>query len=100
MSEVQKLVRDVRPGSGGVARRMRVPDEVGEELKVSFSREKLAEANLSVIDSAAHACICRVLSRRGLGQYVYAFVWPVITVEVRTGTPDERKFVFDIRELG
>jgi len=73
---------------------MDVPDEVESELRASFSREDLGNANLSTLDSAAHVCIRRVLSRRGLGAYVYAFVWPVVTVEVR-----DRKFVFDVREL-
>lgn len=78
---------------------MKVPDEVEGELKRSFAGEKLGEANLSVIDSMAHTCVRRVLSRRGLGSYAYAFVWPIITVEVQNATPDSRKFVFDIREL-
>ncbi len=79
---------------------MRVPDEVEEELRAAFSAKKLGEANLSLVDSEAHACVRRVLSRRGLGSYTYNFVWPVLTVEVQNGTPDARKFVFDIRELG
>jgi len=78
---------------------MVVPDEVGAQIKKAFAKEDLGSANLSVIDSMAHTCIRRVLSRRGIGAYAYAFVWPVITVEVQNGTPDARKFVFDIREL-
>ncbi len=78
---------------------MRVPDEVGSELREAFSREDFASANLSTIDSAAHTHIRRVLSRRGLGAYSYTFVWPVITVAVQEGTPDARRFVFDVREL-
>lgn len=78
---------------------MKVPDDLETELKASFSRADLGSANLSVIDPMAHTCIRRVLSRRGIGAYAYAFVWPVVTVEVQNGTPDARKFVFDIRKL-
>ncbi len=78
---------------------MTVPDEVETALREAFSKEDLGNANLSTVDPAAHACIRRVLSRRGLGAYSYAFVWPVVTVEVRPETPEARKFVFDIREL-
>lgn len=77
----------------------RVADEVESELKASFIKEDLGGSNLSVIDSQAHACIRRVLGRRGLGGYRYAFVWPVVTVTVLPDTPDERKFVFDVQEL-
>lgn len=79
---------------------MVISDEVEAALKEAFAKEDLGSANLSVIDSMAHTCIRRVLSRRGIGAYAYTFVWPVLTVEVQNGTPDARKFVFDIRELG
>ncbi len=78
---------------------MKVPDDVETELRASFSRAGLGSANLSTIDPAAHACVRRILSRRGLGAYSYAFVWPIVTVEVLPGTPDARKFIFDVREL-
>jgi hypothetical protein len=78
---------------------MNVPDEVETELKSAFSRADLGSSNLSTVDLAAHACIRRVLSRRGLGAYSYAFVWPVVTVDVLPGTPGARRFVFDVREL-
>lgn len=77
----------------------RVTDEVWDELKSSFIKENLGGSNLSVIDSQAHACIRRVLGRRGLGGYRYAFVWPVITVTVLPDTLDQRKFVFDVQDL-
>jgi hypothetical protein len=78
---------------------VRVPDEVEGELRAAFAREGLDSHNLSLVDSTAHRCVRRVLSRRGLGSYAYNFVWPVLTVEVQNGTPDARKFVFDVREL-
>jgi hypothetical protein len=78
---------------------MRVPDEVEAALKESFRRSDLGNANLSTVDSEANACVMRVLARRGLGPYKYAFVWPVLTVEVVPDTPDARRFVYDIREL-
>lgn len=56
-------------------------------------------ANLSTIDSEANACVMRVLARRGLGPYRYAFVWPIVSVEVMPGTEDARKFVYDVRDL-
>lgn len=78
---------------------MKVPDEVEAELLASFKKADIGSANLSTIDPEANACVMRVLARRGLGPYRYALVWPVLTVEVVPGTPDARKFVFDIREL-
>lgn len=78
---------------------MDVPDEVGVALKDEFRKADIGGANLSTVDSAAHACIRRVLGRRGLGGYRYAFVWPVVTVDVLPDTPSARKFVFDVREL-
>lgn len=78
---------------------MKVPDEVEGELEASFKRSDVGSANLSTIDSEANACVMRVLARRGLGPYRYAFVWPVLTVEVFPGTEDARKFVFDVRNL-
>ena len=78
---------------------MDVPEDVEEALRGEFSKADLGGANLSIVDSTAHACIRRVLGRRGLGGYKYAYVWPVVTVDVLPDTPDARKFVFDVREL-
>lgn len=77
----------------------RVPDEVEEALREEFKKADIGGANLSTVDPAAHACIRRVLGRRGLGGYEYKFVWPVVTVEVLPNTPSARKFVFDVQEL-
>ena len=78
---------------------MRVPDEVEQALEESFKKSDIGSANLSTVDSEANACVMRVLARRGLGPYKYAFVWPVLTVEVLPDTADARKFVFDVRNL-
>ncbi len=78
---------------------MKVPDEVEGALREQFRRSDIGGANLSTVDSEANACVMRVLARRGLGPYKYAFVWPVLTVEVLPDTADARKFVFDVREL-
>lgn len=78
---------------------MIVPDDVEEALRSEFLKADIGGANLSVVDPTAHACIRRVLGRRGLGGYKYAYVWPVVTVDVLPDTPDAKKFVFDVREL-
>ncbi len=77
----------------------RVPDEVESALRLELKKADVGGANLSTVNSTAHACIRRVLGRRGLGGYDYKYVWPVLTVEVLPGTPDARKFVFDVNEL-
>ncbi len=78
---------------------MPVPDEVEAELRASFKKADLGGQNLSVVDSAAHACIRRVISRKGIAGYNYAYVWPVVSVTLLPGSSDERKFTFDVREL-
>jgi hypothetical protein len=76
-----------------------IPDEVGEELRAAMKAKDIGSHNLSTVDSEARACCMRVLGRRGLGPFKLAIVWPVVTVDVLTGTPDARKFTLDIREL-
>lgn len=78
---------------------MQVPDDVEEALRSEFKMADVGSANLSTIDSTAHACIRRVLGRRGLGGYSYKFVWPVLTIDVLPDRLEARKFVFDVQEL-
>ncbi len=77
---------------------MKVPDEVEAALLEAFRSKDLGGLNTSMVDVEARGCVMRVLGRRGLGAFRFAFVWPVITVEVHPGTPDARKFVYDIRD--
>lgn len=78
---------------------MTVPDEVEEELRAEMRHKDIGSHNLSTVDPEASACCMRVLGRRGLGPFRLAIVWPFVTVDVLTGTPDARKFTLDIRDL-